>query len=113
MPELNLDQFLERAAICEFEGGITRFSAETAAAREQGMERWQAMEAIRNANGNGNPAIGADRHAALAGERGQMPVSRMQSAPEEKNRSMPERVAQAGWAGVALLALFVQRGGVL
>ena len=113
MPQLNVDQFTERAAICEFDGGMTRFAAETAAAREQGLERWQVMEEIRNANGNGNPASGGDRPAALAGERGQMPVSRMQSAPEKENRSLPERVAQAGWAGVVLLALFVQGSWVL
>ena len=113
MPELNVDQFTERAAICEFDGGLTRFAAETAAAREQGMERWQVMEEIRNANGNGNPDIGADRPAALAGQRGAVSVPGMQPAPEEKNRSMPERVAQAGWAGVVLLALFVQGSWVL
>jgi hypothetical protein len=37
------DAFEERAAIQEFDGGMSRFQAETAAARAQGMERWQII----------------------------------------------------------------------
>lgn len=40
------DAFEERAAIMEFDGGLTRFQAETAAAKAQGVERWQAIGKI-------------------------------------------------------------------
>lgn len=37
------DRFEERAAIMEYDGGMGRFKAETMAAKEQGMERWQVI----------------------------------------------------------------------
>jgi len=40
---LDRDTFEQRAAIMEFIGGMARFEAETAAAREQGATRWEAM----------------------------------------------------------------------
>lgn len=44
-----LDQFEERAAICEFDGGMSRFEAESAAAQEQGFARWQAVKFVKEA----------------------------------------------------------------
>ena len=111
--QFDVDAWAERSAIMQFDGGMTRFAAETAAAKAQGLARWQAIKEVENANRNGNPAIGGDRPAAVDGQRGEMPMPEMQPAAEEKNRSMPERVAQAGWAGVVLLALFVQGSWVL
>ena len=43
---VNVDQFLERAAIMEYDGGLSRFAAETAAAKAQGFDRWQAIGAV-------------------------------------------------------------------
>lgn len=40
---MDRDQFNERAAIAEFDGGLTRFDAETMAAQEQGLDRWEAI----------------------------------------------------------------------
>ena len=54
----DVDAFEERAAIMEYDGEQSRFEAETAAAREQGVERWQAIKIIREARNDrgGNPA---------------------------------------------------------
>lgn len=64
----DLDAWAERSAIMEFDGGMTRFAAETAAARLQGLERWQAIKGATDANGNGNLVGCGHRPAALAGE---------------------------------------------
>ena len=111
--QFDVDAWAERSAIMQYDGGMTRFAAETAAAKAQGLARWQAIKEVENANGDGNPSVGGDRAAAVDGQRGAVSVPGMQPAPEEKNRSMSERVAQAGWAGVVLLALFVQGSWVL
>lgn len=100
----DIDQFEERAAIVQFDGGKGRFAAETVAASEQGMERWRAMEII-NAERIGHSTGGRDWSAAVDGKRGADDLPGMQRGAEEKNRSMPERDAQAGRDGLALLAL--------
>jgi len=41
---IDLDAFEERAAIMEFDGGMTRFQAETEAAKLQGVTRWEALQ---------------------------------------------------------------------
>lgn len=53
--------FEERAAIAEFDGGLSRFRAETLAAEAQGLSRWQAMEEIRGEERERNSAAGRDR----------------------------------------------------
>ena len=114
--QFDVDQFEERAAIAEFDGGATRFAAETMAAQEQGVARWQALKLAkeaRDAQRDGHSAGGGHSAAPVAREQRPVDLPGMQPAPEEKNRSMPERVAQAGWAGVVLLALFVQGSWVL
>lgn len=45
---LDVDAFEERAAIVEYEGGLSRFEAETQAAKEQGLERWEALRYAKN-----------------------------------------------------------------
>lgn len=42
----DLDQFEERAAIMEFDGGMTRFRAETLAAQAQGKQRREVLDEI-------------------------------------------------------------------
>lgn len=110
---MNRDQFEERAAICEFDGGMTRFAAETAAAREQGMERWQALKEIADADRGGNPDGGRDRAAAVARGRGAMPVPGMQPGTAQEIRPVSERQPEAGRDRVALPSLRAQRRGVL
>lgn len=48
--KLDLDAFVERAAIMEFDGGMSRFQAETKAAQRQGYQRREVMDAIRERN---------------------------------------------------------------
>ncbi|MEL6646640.1 MAG: hypothetical protein AAFQ05_02855 [Pseudomonadota bacterium] len=56
----DIDQFEERAGVLEFDEGMTRFAAETEAARRQGLKRWEVFNAIRNRN----LATTSDRRAA-------------------------------------------------
>ena len=107
---LDLDQFTERAAIREFCGGQTRFAAETGAAREQGLERWQAMEEIKNGDRGGNSTAAGDRPVALARERGANDLPGMQRGPEEENGSWPVGQQQAGRDRGAMLALRLGSG---
>lgn len=88
------DQFEERAAIQQYDGGMTRFAAETAAAQAQGVPRWQAIKwtkEARDAERDGHFARGGDPGLALARERGPVDLPGVQPQPEEKNRSVPER----------------------
>jgi hypothetical protein len=91
---IDRDQFEERAAIMEFDGGMSRFEAETQAAKAQGLTRWQAMEAIRNGDGLGNhPAARDHREANDRHRQGGLPG--MQRAAAEQDRPVPERHIQA------------------
>lgn len=47
---MDIDHFEERAAILEFELGMSRFAAETEAARRQGLKRHEVLNAIRERN---------------------------------------------------------------
>lgn len=49
----DIDSFEERAAIMEFDGGLSRFEAETQAAKAQGVARWQALQFVKGASRNG------------------------------------------------------------
>lgn len=42
--KVDLDAWHERAAIMEFDAGMSRFAAETAAAKAQGKTRWEVLE---------------------------------------------------------------------
>lgn len=44
---MDVDIFQERAAILEYCEGMTRFEAETEAARRQGLKRWEALRLCR------------------------------------------------------------------
>lgn len=61
-------------------------------------------------NGRGDTQRGGDSSCEMVGEQRSKHLPGMQRQPEEKNRPVSERVAQAGWAGVVLLALLVQGG---
>lgn len=88
---VDLDQFEERAAIMEFDGGMTRFEAETAAAKAQGLQRW---EVLRHADSKRHPAPARDHRAAPAGQSTNH-LPGMQSGPEKETRPVSERVVHA------------------
>lgn len=102
---LDLDAFEERSAIMEFDGGMSRFEAETRAAAEQGVTRWEAINEIRKRNsargGDLRPAAHGDATHDLPG---------VQSHPAKEARPMPERHVQAGRHRVDMLALRPERG---
>lgn len=98
------DAFEERAAIMEFDGGLSRFEAETQAAKAQGLSRWQAMEAIKNEDGKRNSAIGGDRGAAHV-RHGSDDMPGVQRAAAEQGGPVSVGVVPAGRRGVELLAL--------
>lgn len=105
----DIEAFEERSSIIEYDGGLSRFEAETLAAKAQGLTRWQAMEAARNAKRIGNPATAWDqREAAQRHRPHHMPA--VQSAPAEENRPMPERDISAGRDRVELPSLRGERG---
>ena len=112
MRTLDVDKFEERAAICEFDGGMSRFDAETAAAQEQGLARWQAVKLAkeaRDAQRNGHSAGGGHSAAPVAREQRPVGLPGMQPASEEKNGSVPERDANVGRDRMALLSLWNER----
>lgn len=101
---LDLEAFAERAAIMEFDGGLSRFQAETEAARAQGVTRWQALEALKHANGIGHSGQGGNIGSAAI-RHGSDDLPRVQRHPQEQDRPMLERVVPAGRRDMALLAL--------
>lgn len=105
---MDLDQFEERAAILEYDEGLSRFEAETEAARRQGFKRHEVMNAIRKRDSE----QGRD-HGQAAARDATHNLSRVLGASSEENRPMPERDVQAGRGGLELLALRAQRRGVL
>lgn len=90
----DIDAFEERSAIMEFEGGFTRFEAETRAARAQGLSRWQAMQEVRNADRNRNPQGAGDHGSPLVGHNADH-LPTVQPAAAQQNRSLPQRDVQA------------------
>lgn len=110
--QFDVDQFEERAAIAEFDGGATRFAAETMAAQEQGIARWQAVKfakEARDAQRNGHSAGGWHSVAPVAREQRPVGLPGMQPAPEEKDRPLPERDANVGLDRMALPSLRDER----
>lgn len=90
---IDIGQFLERAAIMEFDGGMSRFQAETRAAQRQGVQRWEAMKAVSDAKRMGNSRQAPD-HGQAAERDGSGLVPGVQRNPQEQARSMPERHVQ-------------------
>ena len=98
------DAFEERAAIMEFDGGLSRFDAETQAAKAQGLTRWRAMEEIKNADSKRNPAIGGDHGSADVGN-GSRNLPGVQRAAAEQGGPVSVGIVPAGRGSVELLAL--------
>lgn len=116
MADFDPGQFDERAAICEYDGGMTRFAAETQAAKEQGLTRWNAIklhQEAQDAHGRG-PAVGAgDQARTLDRKRDENDVPGVQRQSEEEERPVSEREPQDGRDRGALLALRMGQGGAL
>lgn len=90
---IDVDAFLERVAILEFEAGLSRYQAEYSAARMQDCQRWEAMKAVKDAERMGNSAKARD--CGQADERnGEGSLSAVQRGPEEQARSVLERDVQ-------------------
>ena len=108
--QFDADAWAERSAIMEFDGGMTRFAAETAAAKAQGLARWQAIKEVENAERGG--ITGGHGHSpdAVDGGRNANDLPVMFSEPEEENRPMPERQPEAGRDRGALSPLRGQHG---
>lgn len=113
MSTLDVEAFEERAAIIEYDGGLSRFRAETLAAEAQGLTRWQAVEEIRNAKRNRNSQSRRDPHQTLARQQRENDLPGMQSASSQEVGSMSERDENARRDRLELLALQSQRLGVL
>lgn len=87
---MDIDAFIERSAIMEYDGGMSRFQAETAAAKAQGLTRWQALEAVKNAERGGHFAAARD-HAAPHVGNGADNLPAMQPASAQQGGSVPKR----------------------
>lgn len=92
---IDVDQFLERSAIKEFDGGMSRYQAETEAAKAQGVPRWQALKAVQDANIGGNPRLGGDRGQAHV-RHGSGDLSRVQPSQAEQVGPVSERDVHRG-----------------
>ena len=108
--QFDVDAWAERSAIMQFDGGMTRFAAETAAAKAQGLARWQAIKEVENAERGG--ITGGHGHSPDAVDRGRNAddLPRVQRQPEEENGPMPERQPEAGLDRGALSPLRGQHG---
>lgn len=90
---IDVDAFLERAAIMEFDGKLSRYQAEVEAAKRQGVSRWQAMKAVDDAKRMGNSPEA--RNFGQADQRhGANALPGVQSGTEEQARSVPVRDVQ-------------------
>lgn len=102
---MDIDAFEERAAIMEFDGGMSRFGAETAAARAQGYQRHEVMNAIRKRD-----HAKARDHDTGAARNAADQVSGVQPAEAKEGGPLPERDLQAGRPAVDVLVLRMDRG---
>jgi hypothetical protein len=80
------EAFEERAAIMEFDGGMTRFQAETRAAKAQGVSRWEAI-----GNVAGRLVERARDQRAMAGQSREDHVPGMQPHAAQEARPVPKR----------------------
>lgn len=101
----DLDAWEERAAIMEYDAGMSRFRAETMAARQQGVERHEAIR-IRN--------LEQARHQRQADERhGSDNLPGVQPPKAEKERPVSVGNVSAGWGAGVLPPLRMEDGRIL
>lgn len=80
------EAFEERAAIMEYDAGMSRFQAETKAAALQGVSRWEAIGNVAR-----RVVEGARNQRSLAGKSRQDDMSGMQSHAAKKSGPVPKR----------------------
>ena len=105
---IDLDAWEERAAILEFDEQMTRFAAETEAARRLGCRRFEAINAKRDRDSE----RARDRREAVARDHAN-DMPEVQRGPEEQDRPLPQRDVPAGRNRMEMLALPVSGGAVL
>jgi len=105
---LNIDQFENTAAWLEYCDGMSRFEAETEAARRQGYKRHEVINAngIRNSEGGRDSGQTTTRQSADN-------VSGVQPVSAQKVGPVFVGFILAGWCGVELLALRLGGGSFL
>lgn len=101
----DVDQFEERAAIMEFSGGLSRFEAETLAAKAQGVSRHEAIR-IGYSEATRHHDQSADGNAAHD-------LPRVQQRQAQESRPMPSCHVQAGWGCLALSSLWLVGWGLV
>lgn len=87
---IDLDQFEERAAIMEYDGGLSRFRAETLAAQSQGFQRREVIDEIGKRN-----SARCRNHGAATEWNGAGGLSKVQPVSEKQERPVSERHVQA------------------
>ena len=106
--ELDMDVWCERAAIMQFDGGLSRYEAEVRAAVRQGKKRWEFI----NENNKRNSPRGGHNCSQSVGDTAHG-LPGMQSHPQEKERQMPCCDIQPRTNPVVLPSLQSQRGKIL
>lgn len=97
---IDLDWWEERSATLEFDQGMTRFAAETEAARRLGFKRFEAINAKRERD---TARCRDQRSAVERHDADNLPG--VQRAASEQERPLPERELQVGRDRLELLAL--------
>ncbi|MBO9398751.1 hypothetical protein J7400_18925 [Shimia sp. R9_2] len=87
---IDLDAFEERAAIMEFDGGLSRFRAETLAAQAQGKRRDEVINEIRKRNSLRQ----RDHGSEMAGQQRPNHMPGMQPTQAQEDRPVSERHTQ-------------------
>jgi len=106
MTDAEFEAWNERAAIMEFDGGLTRFKAESQAAEAMGRKRW---EFVNHANSRGHSGRGGD-NGSTAGRDAENHLPGVLGQAEEEERPMPVRDVQAGRSGGVLPPLRMENG---
>jgi len=88
---IDVEAFEERAAIMEFDGGLSRFKAETLAAEAQGAKRHEVINEIRKRNSERQ----RNRNSTLDRKQRQDHVPGLQRDQAQEARSVSERNPQA------------------
>lgn len=83
---IDLDEWEERSAILEFDQGMTRYAAETEAARRLGFRRFEAVNAKRERD-----TAAARDHGSEARGNVENDLPRVQRPAAEQERPVPER----------------------
>lgn len=96
----DLDTWEERAAIMEFDGGMSRFRSETLAAEAQGVSRYEAIRIRDFERGGDNGVASFDRERT-----NDLPGMQCGAQTAEPQGQVPQRDVQAGRGGLALSSL--------